>query len=802
MKRKTKPEKPKSEGQRDSRIGRLLVPVKGIFRSSSRTSQRFRQPSPPPQTVGQGDLIKTRCKSDEQEGQNDLWSRAYKLLPEQYKMGLDNLDKLDIIQKLFDIAKQAEEEHAAKQFMLKWGNKEIDVQEKAKGFVSWLNKFKEIGDIVMQYDPAHAALPWAGVRFILMLVIGHYEKLAAAIIAMERIAILIGRCTIYEQLYLHSNDVPDIAEKATEDLRAAMLALYTAILQALSGLMMVFQGKTNILQPPEATLAELQGIEEPESVVDLAASAVDKCYSSHARIQNRGDSLELKALLQDFFPFITRMDATVSGMYEDSKEQERITILKWFSTVPYKGHHDLACDGCVENTAGAGKTKLVSTTIKYLSEISHGRVDKVVFFYCKRDEEDRRNRQKLLLALLLKRYKHPAIVLDALDECPEETRSLIIEDLHSILDNATHPVKVFIASRHSLDIEDHLQDLLHVRIEARDNAEDIENYVTKELALRVQNKKLLRGKISPALKQLIKDVLLRDAHGMFLWVDYQLRELCKLYLESDIRNHLRKLPKNLSGVYDEIMNSIESRPGTDFELATRALKWMLISLRPLKPQELVAATELNPSSAPPDQLPPEPSLDVDLVIHSGGRYGTALCTAATWGKLEMVTLLLDRGADINLTSGGTYGTALCAAAAWGKLEMVTLLLDRGADINLTSDGEFGTALCAAAAIGELIIATLLLDRGADINLTSCGIYGTALCAAAFLGKLEMVTLLLDQGADTNLTSGGSYGTALCTAVAWRKLEIVKLLLDRGADINLTSDGGFGTALCGAAAREA
>jgi len=73
---------------------------------------------------------------------------------------------------------------------------------------------------------------------------------------------------------------------------------------------------------------------------------------------------------------------------------------------------------------------------------------------------------------------------------------LIIQDLRSILDDAKHPVTIFIASRHSLDIEDGLHDLLHVRIEARDNAEDIENYVTKELALRVQNKKLLRGKIS------------------------------------------------------------------------------------------------------------------------------------------------------------------------------------------------------------------------------------------------------------------------------------------------------------------
>ena len=33
-----------------------------------------------------------------------------------------------------------------------------------------------------------------------------------------------------------------------------------------------------------------------------------------------------------------------------SSEQERVNILEWFSTIPYKSHHDHAHDGCVENT--------------------------------------------------------------------------------------------------------------------------------------------------------------------------------------------------------------------------------------------------------------------------------------------------------------------------------------------------------------------------------------------------------------------------------------------------------------------
>ena len=60
---------------------------------------------------------------------------------------------------------------------------------------------------------------------------------------MERIGILIGRCTIYEQLYLGGNGIPDIVDKAMGNLRGALVALYVTILQALSRLMRIFQGK-------------------------------------------------------------------------------------------------------------------------------------------------------------------------------------------------------------------------------------------------------------------------------------------------------------------------------------------------------------------------------------------------------------------------------------------------------------------------------------------------------------------------------------------------------------------------------
>lgn len=54
----------------------------------------------------------------------------------------------------------------------KWKNRKgetIIVRDVFAKMVKWINKFKEIGDMVTQYDPGHAALPWAAVRLVLQV---------------------------------------------------------------------------------------------------------------------------------------------------------------------------------------------------------------------------------------------------------------------------------------------------------------------------------------------------------------------------------------------------------------------------------------------------------------------------------------------------------------------------------------------------------------------------------------------------------------------------------------------------------
>jgi len=99
----------------------------------------------------------------------DLWTKAYDKLPEELKQDLGLNGAVDKLQDILQMAIEAKEANMGNRLKLKWGAKEVDVQDTADRLVGWITKFKEVGDIAVQCDPVHAGLPWAGVRFILLV---------------------------------------------------------------------------------------------------------------------------------------------------------------------------------------------------------------------------------------------------------------------------------------------------------------------------------------------------------------------------------------------------------------------------------------------------------------------------------------------------------------------------------------------------------------------------------------------------------------------------------------------------------
>ncbi|KAJ6506847.1 ankyrin repeat-containing domain protein [Mycena sanguinolenta] len=169
-----------------------------------------------------------------------------------------------------------------------------------------------------------------------------------------------------------------------------------------------------------------------------------------------------------------------------------------------------------------------------------------------------------------------------------------------------------------------------------------------------------------------------------------------------------------------------------------------------------------------------------------GDIGTALCVAALEGHLDIVQLLLDKGANPDAGDASGYGTALQAAASVGNLPVMQHLVGAGA--NLNGRGElFGTPLQEAAHAGHYGAVRFLIEKGADLNLTG-GEYGTALHAATAKEHISVVQILLDGGADPNVDDGEA-GTALHIAASTGSSSILKLLVDNGADVN--QDAGYG-----------
>lgn len=107
------------------------------------------------------------------------------------------------------------------------------------------------------------------------------------------------------------------------------------------------------------------------------------------------------------------------------------------------------------------------------------------------------------------------IVIDALDECNNDLRHDLFLALKKIKMTSTSLVTIFLSSRKDDDIELEFRSEPNISIDMKYNTPDIELYVREEVAHCIDEKKLLRGNVDGALKELVISSLLTSAAGMY-----------------------------------------------------------------------------------------------------------------------------------------------------------------------------------------------------------------------------------------------------------------------------------------------
>ena len=157
---------------------------------------------------------------------------------------------------------------------------------------------------------------------------------------------------------------------------------------------------------------------------------------------------------------------------------------------------------------------------------------------------------------------------------------------------------------------------------------------------------------------------------------------------------------------------------------------------------------------------------------------TPLMLAARNGHLQVVKLLVDAKADLNLKD--EYGrTALVISIEWQKLEISEYLIKEKADVNIP-DIHGKAPLFYASFGGYPSITQKLLEAGADVNVETL----SEETPLMFAKNIETMKILISAGANVNALDNDGHSALYYVVVYFERatIEMLKFLVASGIKI--------------------
>ena len=368
---------------------------------------------------------------------DDLWTKALNNFKAEDKVVLKSpqTDRLEILEEVLQLVQGAEQKCQEKKW--KWKNRKgelVIVRDLFAKMVFWIEKFRSIGDNIVQYDPGHAALPWAAARFVLQAAINDVQTNGAMLQGLEFVFNLIARYEVVERLYLQRTS------SLHNRLLDAIVKLYTAVLQFLLQAHRYYTQKTvariakSLIQLEETTTQYLATIKSKQTDVDehvrlLSGEILSNTNSAVDALGQESRSLRdaLKALEDP----VSRIATSLSKIQDNLNEEQRLRVFEWLSTVQYMSHHRAKSKNVLPGSGqwllrkpefmewmesstssilwlhgipGSGKSMLVAHVVDYFQTRSSSErcPAPLAYFYCVRNtnEPERADPEELLRSIL------------------------------------------------------------------------------------------------------------------------------------------------------------------------------------------------------------------------------------------------------------------------------------------------------------------------------------------------------------------------------------------------------------------
>ncbi|KAJ7706667.1 ankyrin repeat-containing domain protein [Mycena rosella] len=457
-------------------------------------------------------------------------------------------------------------------------------------------------------------------------------------------------------------------------------------------------------------------------------------------------------------------------------------------------------------------------------------------------------------------YSKVYLIVDALDEYPEDNRHILLKNLLAL----GQTVHLMLTSRPHINIHTTFESVQILEIRA--TADDVRHYVDEQISKSSRLSSHIKSQ--PYLREEIETHIVGRSDGMFLLAKLHIISLTAKHTVKAIREALRSMPRDLPKTYDEIMQRINQQPEEDRKLALSALSWISSAKRILRVSELREALAIDPGT---NALDPDNLLDMDIVLsvcaglitvdqadgvvrlvhYTTQQYlermkTTHFPSAQTDITLACITYLsfdtfagiehiyfpqdvypfLDYALDYGLVHARgqpefdlkdilleflakatrwihklkTFGMRVTESRLW--ITAFFMLREMAQHLISINEPLDGGALQTAMVKGDQEIIRLFIENGADTD-------GLALHVASYFGYEAVVSLLLARGADINARGathganvyGAGYATALEAASAQGHEAVVQILVENGADVNITG-GSFGDSDTGGGALQA